>query len=130
MAETKSKETKPKEPTAAEKKAIADSQVPPTPETGQTVEVKTGDDAIADGAAPTPVTTAVVQPADAVPEKAEKKELPIAASNGSFYATLDENANGIPTVSVLPVGWVGAAPLQISETELKDLIAVLNKLKR
>jgi hypothetical protein len=130
MAETKSKETKPKEPTAAEKKAIADSQVPPTPETGQTVEVAKGDDAIAAGAAPVPVTTAVVPPEGTTPDEPEKKELPIAASNGSFYATLDTNANGIPTVSVLPVGWVGAAPLQISEGELKDLISVLNKLKR
>ena len=127
MAETKTE--KPKEPTDAERKAIHDSQVPPTPKTGEPVEVNKGDDAIAKGAAPVPVTTAVVQPKDAVDEDT-KKELPISAQNGSFYATLDQNANGIPTVSVLPAGWVGAAPLQTHEDELKDLIAVLTKLKR
>ena len=126
VAETK--EAAPKEPTEAEKQAIADANVPPTPKTGEPVVVKKGDDAIAAGAPPVPVTTAIVQPS--TDEEPAKKDLPISAQNGSFYATLDHNTNGIPTVSVLPAGWVGAAPLQISEGELKDLIAVLNKLKR
>lgn len=125
-------ESKPKEPTKAEKEAIQASLVPPTPTTGEPVEVKKGQDAVAEGAAPVPVTTAVVHPEGTEDEAQTKeaKELPLAASNGSFYATLDANANGIPTVSVLPRGWVGPAPLQISEDELKDLIAVLTKLKR
>lgn len=63
-------------------------------------------------------------------EAKEKKSLPLATHNDSFYLTLDENANGVPTVSVLPVGWVGAAPLQISEAELDDLIKGLQQLRR
>ena len=135
VAET-TKTEKPKDVEAAEelseedRKAIHDAQVPPTPKTGEPVEVKSGDDAIAEGAAPVPVTTAVVQPKTKEPKVKEKKELPVAAHNESFYATLDNNANGIPTVSVLPKGWVGPAPLQIGEAELEDLIAVLTKLKR
>lgn len=130
MAETAKTEPEVEELSEKDKQALHDAQVPPTPKTGEPVEVKSGDDAIADGAAPVPVTTAVVQPKTKEPKAKEKKELPIAASNGSFYATLDANANGIPTVSVLPKGWVGPAPLQVSEDELEDLIAVLTKLKR
>lgn len=110
VAETKTDEVEETEETTpelteAEREAIEASKVPVTKETGK------------------PVTTAK-------PKAKEKKELPISAANGSFYASLDENANGIPTVNILPVGWVGAAPLQIPEGELADLIAVLNKLKR
>lgn len=112
-----------------DKQAIKDSQVPPSPETGKPTEVKKGDDAIDEGLPPVPVTTSVRR-ARSDDEKEAKKEYPLAASNGSFYVTLDDNANGIPTVSVLPRGWVGAAPLQIAETELKDLINALTKLKR
>lgn len=94
------------------------------PEKAPTTEEKT--ESAKTPTAPTP-TTKAAKPAA---EKAESKALPLAAHNDSFYATLDENANGIPTVSVLPVGWVGAAPLQIPEGELKDLIKVLTQLKR
>lgn len=144
MAETKTAEAKaaedakPADVKAAEalsekdRKAIHDSIVPPTPETGKATRVTKGKDAIAEGAAPVPVTTAVVHPEGSEEGRTatDDKDLPIAADNGSFYATLDYNANGVATVSILPRGWVGAAPLQVAESELKDLISVLTKLKR
>jgi hypothetical protein len=112
MAETKSTTTaKSAEPTPEEKTEAAKTPTEPTP------------------TQPEPKAKAAEPKAKAAEPK-EPKALPIAAHNDSFYATLDENANGIPTVSILPVGWVGAAPLQIPESELKDLIKVLNQLKR
>lgn len=54
----------------------------------------------------------------------------LSASSGQVTATIDSNAVAVPVLRMSMIGWVGAAPLEVTADSISDIRKVLDELER
>lgn len=61
---------------------------------------------------------------------AVQKKGVLSASSGQVTATIDSNAVAVPVLRMSMIGWVGAAPLEVTADSISDIRKVLDELEK